>query len=104
MTHLVVELKPDGRTEPCALCRQRAVRSEGPQLLTADSLDPVCLDCGKKHAPSLVALLDLASTAQRVGRIGRYTLSPPLAALLDLARAAEDYAHLTSRSYQRAAA
>jgi hypothetical protein len=55
----------------------------------------VCRNCGKKHAPTLVALLDLASTASRVGRIGHHTLVPPMTALLDLARAAEDYTRAT---------
>jgi hypothetical protein len=39
----------------------------------------------------LLALLNLASVAHRVGQIGRHTISPPLEALLDLARAAENY-------------
>jgi len=51
----------------------------------------VCRSCGKKHAPSLAALLDLERVAQRVGRIRRHTLVPPFEALLDLARAAEVY-------------
>jgi hypothetical protein len=44
-----------------------------------------------------VALIDLAFTAQRVGRIGHHTLVPPMTALLDLARAAEDYTRCTPR-------
>jgi hypothetical protein len=51
----------------------------------------VCSECGKKHAPTLAALVDLAGVAERVGRIGRHTLVPPLGALLELARAAENY-------------
>jgi hypothetical protein len=35
--------------------------------------------------------VELAHVADRVGRIGRHTLVPPLDALLDLARAAENY-------------
>jgi hypothetical protein len=62
-------------------------------LFVAGRLAPACRECGKKHAPVLAALLDLAGTAKRVGRIGRHTLFPPLTALLDLARAAEDYLH-----------
>jgi hypothetical protein len=60
----------------------------------ADSSDPVCKECGRKHAPSLVALVHLADEAERVARIGRHTVFPPLTALLDLARAAETY-HLS---------
>jgi hypothetical protein len=63
----------------------------GPCLHLGDTEDVVCRDCGKRHAPDLVALLDLAAVAERVGRIGRFTVVPPMAALLDLARAAEQY-------------
>jgi hypothetical protein len=47
--------------------------------------------------------LDLAQVAERVGRIGRHTLVPPLGALLDLARAAEDYTHSTPERRKKAA-
>ena len=43
--------------------------------------------------PSLAALIHLADAAERVGRIGRHTVFPPMTALLELARAAENYAH-----------
>jgi hypothetical protein len=58
----------------------------------AGTTDPVCQDCGRKHAPSLAALVGLANAAERVGRMGRHTVFPPLTALLDLASAAEKYA------------
>jgi hypothetical protein len=74
----------------------------GPRLFLADG-PVVCRQCGRKHAPSLAALLDLAQVAERVGRIGRYTLVPPLGALLDLARAAEDYTHAAPRQVRQAA-
>jgi hypothetical protein len=79
-------------TDNCALCGRRTAAA-GPRLALAESAEAVCRVCGRKHAPSLVALLDLAQVAERVGRIGRHTLVPPLDALLDLARAAEDYTH-----------
>jgi hypothetical protein len=63
----------------------------------------VCRPCGKKHAPSLVALLDLAHVAERVGRIGRHTLVPPMGALLDLARAAESYTDAAPAAARQAA-
>ena len=104
MTDLVIHMKRDNSScAVCFLCNEKAVRADGPQLFLADGISAVCRDCGKKHSPSLTALLDLASTAARVGRIGRHTLSPPLAALLDLARAAEDYTDKTERRVQRAA-
>jgi hypothetical protein len=54
-------------------------------------------------APELTALIDLAAVAERVGRIGRHTLVPPMAALLDLARAAEQFADARPRSFRQAA-
>jgi hypothetical protein len=91
MSDLVIQFNHSCSSDFCCLCGGHATSGEGPQLYRADSGDAVCRNCGKKHAPWLVALLDLAGTAQRVGRIGRHTLVPPLTALLDLARAAEDY-------------
>src|SRR5262245_27754749 len=91
MAELVIQHHPDARHELCALCGQRTLLAEGPQLYVADRPEAVCRECGKQHAPALLSLLDLANTARRVGRIGRHTLVPPLTALLDLARAAEDY-------------
>lgn len=100
MTHLVIHMEPATATDCCALCGKQAAGTGGPQLIRAEDRNRVCRNCGKKHAPSLVALLDLACMAERVGRIGRHTLVPPLSALLDLARAAEDYSHATPRRYQ----
>jgi hypothetical protein len=65
-------------------------------------MEVVCRDCGKKRAPSLVALVDLARAAERVGRIGRHTVCPPLSALLELARAAENYTHTAPRRARQA--
>ena len=59
--------------------------------------EAVCRDCGKKHAPHVVALVDLAHVADRVGKVCRHALVPPMEALLALARAAEDFNHHTPR-------
>jgi hypothetical protein len=91
MTDLVIQCQQGVSHDVCVFCGRSADSSGGPQLLLAESGDVVCRDCGKKRAPSLVALLDLAGVAQRVGRIGRYSVSPPMTSLLDLARAAENY-------------
>jgi hypothetical protein len=101
MTDLVIQIKHSSPNTTCSLCGGHT-SVDGPQLYRADRKDAVCRACGKKHAPSLVALLDLACTAERVGRIGRHTLVPPLTALLDLARAAEDYTQSTPRCYRKA--
>jgi hypothetical protein len=67
------------------------VLDPGNQLVLVETGAPICADCGRKHAPSLDALVQLASTAERVTKIGRHNVFPPLTALLDLASAAEKY-------------
>jgi hypothetical protein len=101
MAHLTIKLGRCSANDTCALCGKRLHGGAGPHLYRDDGTDePVCRDCGRLHAPPLVALLDLARVAERVGRIGRHTLVPPLHALLDLARAAENYTD-TSPSRKR---
>jgi len=95
MTNLVIQLRANGSSDGCAFCGKQT-GAGGAQLFLAATQEPVCRDCGKKHAPALAALLDLARAAERVGRMGPHTVSPPLAALLDLARAAENYTCSTS--------
>jgi hypothetical protein len=103
MTHLAIQFQTTCVQETCALCGQAARTGEGPCLVLADRPEPVCRACGKEHAPSLVSLLDLATTARRVGRIGRHGMSLPLSALLDLARAAENFLDASGRPLRRAA-
>jgi hypothetical protein len=87
----------------CALCGGSTSCAAGPQLAIVGDEAAVCRSCGKRHAPSLVALLDLARVAERVGRIGRHTVVPPMAAILDLVKAAEDYLSLTPGRERKAA-
>jgi hypothetical protein len=93
MTDLTIQLPSHSVSHPCGLCGRRTAPASGPRLCLTESQDFVCLECGKQHAPALAALLDLASVAQRVGRINRHTLVPSFNELLDLARAAENYSH-----------
>jgi hypothetical protein len=67
----------------------------GPRLFLEAHADPLCRGCGKKFAPAMAALLDLAHTAERIGRRSRHMLTPPMESLLDLARAAENYSDTT---------
>jgi hypothetical protein len=97
MTQFIVQCSPTPRTDPCGICGQRTTAPAGTQLVLAEGLELVCPDCGRKNAPSLAALVNLADAAERVGRIGRHTVFPPLTALLDLARAAENYTCTTPR-------
>jgi hypothetical protein len=91
MAELTIQLKPGTGSEACGLCGRTTAQAGGPRLCLAANWDSVCRDCGRRHAPSLVALLDLARVAERVGHVGRHTLTPPLEAMLRLVRAAEDY-------------
>ncbi len=91
MIQLTVRCQSTTTEEPCGLCGQMQVLEPGNQLVLVETGAPICADCGKKHAPSLDALVQLASTAERVSKIGRHTVFPPLSALLDLASAAEKY-------------
>jgi hypothetical protein len=75
----------------CCLCGKPTVCAGGPVLISAQSSAAVCRKCGKERAPRLTALVTLAQVAERVGRIKRHILVPPLEALLELAEAAEDY-------------
>ncbi|HKM54767.1 MAG TPA: hypothetical protein VJY33_15265 [Isosphaeraceae bacterium] len=104
MMDVVISSCPDTTEDGC--CGLRGLptpATDGPQLLLAETQESVCRKCAKKQAPRLVALLDLARAAERVGRIGRHTLTPPMTALLDIARAAEDYSCALPRRAKQAA-
>lgn len=91
MTRLLVQLDPGESVDGCSLC-ETPCPAAGPRLVLAENLRPVCTTCGRRHAPALAALVQLADEAARLGRIGRHGVFPPYTALLDLARAAENYA------------
>jgi hypothetical protein len=103
MTPLVLRYHPDACTGCCGLCGTPVLLAEGLQLFLAEKRRPVCPGCGRRAAPELAALLALASAAERVGRIGRHTVTPPLSALLELARAAENYTGTAPRLCRPAA-
>jgi hypothetical protein len=93
MTRVIIVQNSGCIEERCAECGRLVTVEPGPRLVREADGAAVCRDCGRWRAPSLVALFDLARTAQSVARTHRPTLVPPLHVLLDLARAAEDYAH-----------
>lgn len=97
MTQLLLQCKPEATNDACGLCGQPTAAPAGTQLILAGTDTPVCPECGRKHAPSLAALVNLADAATRIGRIERHSVFPPLTALLDLASAAEKFAHTTAR-------
>jgi len=88
---LAIAVKDCSAQESCALCG-RAISLLGDLCLCReDDLGKVCGSCGAEHDPALTALLELARVADRIGRMGRHVLAPPLGALLELAHAAEAY-------------
>ncbi|MEW6229373.1 MAG: hypothetical protein AB1700_15000 [Bacillota bacterium] len=66
MNKIVLAIKDNNcaTNDPCALCGARTDPSCGPELFLADSWSLVCHECGEKHAPGLVRLLDLARNAE----------------------------------------
>lgn len=97
-----MQFERESATFPCSLCAKTTGNAGGPRLALASTLAPVCRECGHKHCPPLLALIDLADAALHVGRIGRHMISPPLPVLLDLARAAEDYLHTMPEGQRQA--
>jgi hypothetical protein len=103
MSPLTIKLFQEPVENTCGLCGNQTRSTSGPCLSRADSLAVVCRECGKKHAPGLVALLDLAHVAQRAGKVGRHTVVPPMTVMMDLVKAAEDYTYSTAPRGRRAA-
>ena len=96
MIPLLLQCQAETINEPCGICGRPITTAAGMQLVRADNAVPVCAECGRKHAPSLAALVNLAGAAQRIGRVGRHSVFPPLTALLDLANAAEKFVQTTA--------
>lgn len=92
MTHLALQHHPDACEGPCALCGTPTFLPPGARFVLVETSEPVCTGCARQAAPALAALVGLASAAERVGRINRHIMTPPMSALLELARAAESYA------------
>ena len=76
----------------CPSCGDATLWGRGPRIVTTATAEPICRECGRRHVPHLIALLDLAQTADKVGRHSRHLLTPPMKSLLELARAAETFA------------
>src|SRR6266436_6410917 len=81
----------------CPLCMKPVHERRGPCVCLAETGAAVCRDCARRQAPGMLALLDLASVAENVGRKGRHLLIPPMESLLALARAAENYSSCNAR-------
>ena len=90
-----IQLTAETGEMSCPKCGERHRRRGGLGLFADDHDEPMCRSCGKKCAPAMIALLDLAHTAERIGKTCRHLLTPPMESLLDLAHAAENYSHIT---------
>jgi hypothetical protein len=96
MQPCTIRLCDENHRHQCPVCgRNHSLGAHGPRLFLEEHAEPLCASCGKKLAPSMAALLELARAAERIGRRGRHMLTPPLESLLDLARAAENYSDNT---------
>jgi hypothetical protein len=93
MEGYTIRLIEEAGQTSCPKCGQGYLGRSGLGLFAENHDHPVCRSCGKKGAPTMVALLDLAQTAERVGKSCRRLLTPPMESLLDLAHAAEAYSH-----------
>ncbi len=65
---LVIARNTGTRRTHCALCNKRRDFALGLELFRIDTLELVCLLCGREHAPELVALLALSWSAQSFTR------------------------------------
>jgi len=61
---LVIGRNTGTRRAYCSLCNKRREFSLGLELFRIDTLELVCLLCGREHAPELVTLLALGWSAQ----------------------------------------
>jgi len=103
MQQFTIRLYTESRPPSCPVCGiDQHSHPRGLRLFVDSHDDPLCRGCGKKLAPTMAALLDLAHTAERVGRRSRHMLTPPLETLLDLARAAENYSAARPALHARA--
>ena len=62
--NLIIARNAGTRRTFCAMCNESRDFSVGLELFRIDTFELVCLICGQKHAPELVALLALGWLAQ----------------------------------------
>src|SRR5215469_12660740 len=78
-----IRLCDESHRHACPVCgREHGLNVQGPGLFLEAHGSPLCRPCGKKLAPAMAALLDLAVAAERIGRCSRHMLTPPLESLL----------------------
>lgn len=104
MDRFALKFLNEPRNCRCPLCDQPGLQKKGPHLFLDDMEEPLCRGCGKRLAPTLLALADLGHVADRVGRQTRHLLTPPMETMLELSRAAENYNCAAPRAQARARA
>jgi len=62
--HLAIKINESSSEYVCAVCGDERISASGLELFLADTWDVVCAECGREHAPLLVALLDLGGAAE----------------------------------------
>ena len=62
--HLAIKINESSSEYVCAVCGDERISASGLELFLADTWDIVCAECGREHAPLLVALLDLGGAAE----------------------------------------
>ena len=62
--NLAIKMNDSIAPRLCPLCGRVTNPNIGPELTLAGSMRVVCRDCGRDHAPALVALLELAWAAE----------------------------------------
>jgi ribosomal protein S27AE len=78
MESYTIRLIEDAGHKSCPKCGQGYLGRCGLGLFAAEHAQPVCRSCGKKGAPTMAALLDLAHTAERGGKSWRRLFKPPM--------------------------
>ena len=61
---LAIKINESSSEYVCAVCGDERISASGLELFMADTWDIVCAECGREHAPLLVALLDLGGAAE----------------------------------------
>jgi hypothetical protein len=90
MITLVMSQGQEVGERSCGICSNQVEPEERARLSLVKDNSPVCRKCAQQHAPFLVALLELARVADRIGRIQRHsTVGVPIRSLLQLALASE---------------
>ncbi len=62
--NLAIKMNDSLAPRPCPLCGRVTNPNIGPELTLSGNMRVVCRECGRYHAPALVALLELAWSAE----------------------------------------